>query len=285
MLTEGLRTTNGSRSLGDWAPDVDSGPGGAAARGRRDRGRQDEHARVGDAARHRARALRPGAQPVGPGADHRRLLRRQRRRRRGRHGRRWRTATTPAARSGSRRRAAASSGSSRPASACRSGPELAAFEGFGVDGVLTRTVRDTALALDVLAGDGPSTPLGPPLPHPSFAEAARLRAAPAADPALHDRAGRRRGRAGVRRRRPPRRRPARRRSGTRSTSGRPTGQDPEFAGHWMAAGAAMFQALDRALRRAGRPRSSTPQQMEPATRAVLDGAGHARGARTRRPRG
>jgi amidase len=53
------------------------------------------------------------------------------------------------------------------------GPELAEFAGFGTDGVLSRTVLDTALALDVLAANGPETRLGPPLPPVPFADAAR----------------------------------------------------------------------------------------------------------------
>jgi amidase len=54
------------------------------------------------------------------------------------------------------------------------GPELAEFAGFSTEGVLSRTVLDTALALDVLAAGGPETPLGPPLPPVPFADAAGI---------------------------------------------------------------------------------------------------------------
>jgi amidase len=53
------------------------------------------------------------------------------------------------------------------------GPELAEFEGFAGECVVSRTVGDTALALDVMAAGGPATPLGPPLPSVPFADAAR----------------------------------------------------------------------------------------------------------------
>ena len=63
----------------------------------------------------------------------------------------------------------------------------------------------------------------------------------------------------------------------------PDWEDPEFAGHWAAAGAAMFQALiarfgELAGARA-RPRADGARHPRAARRA-----GHARGARTRRPR-
>ena len=243
--------------------------GGAAARGRRDRRRQDQHARVGDAARHRARALRPGAQPVGPGADHRRLLGRQRRRGRGRHGRRSRTATTPAARSASRRPAAASSGSSRPASACRSAPSWPRSRASASTACSRARCATPRSRSTCSRATGPSTPLGPPLPPPPFAEAAAVAPHPLRIRLCTTRAGRRRGRARVRRRRPRARPPCSSRSGTRSTSGRPTGRTRSSPGTGWRRARAMFQAPDRALRRARRPRA----------RPRADGARHARAAR------
>ena len=148
------------------------------------------------------------------------------------------------------------------------GPELAAFEAFGVDGVLTRTVHDTALALDLLAGDGPSTPLGPPLPRPSFADASlqpphplRIRlctTAPGGEEvepecvaAAHHAAG------------------LLAALGHEVDEWAPDWQDPEFAGHWTAAGGAMFRALiERFGELAGAPLD--PARMEPATRAFLE---------------
>jgi amidase len=147
------------------------------------------------------------------------------------------------------------------------GPELQAFEGFGSDGVLTRSVFDTALALDVMAAGGPSTPLGPPLPHPSFADAAltpphtlriRLCTAPPGgeevEPecvaAAHHAAG------------------LLQSLGHEVDEWAPDWADPEFAGHWAAAGAAMFKAL---IARFGElaGHELDPGQMEPATRALL----------------
>ena len=267
VLTEGLRTANASRSLGDWAPDADSGPvarlraAGAIVVGKTNtpewgmrpvteserygpaRNPWDPELITGGSSGGSAAAVAAGMVPLAHGND--------------------------------------AGGSIRiPASCCGVvglkptrfrvplGPELAAFEGFGIDGVLTRTVRDTALALDVLAGEGPSTPLGPPLPHPSFAETAGLPAAPAADPAVHQRAGRRRGRAASASPPPTRAATLLVSLGHEVDEWTPDWEDPDFAGHWTAAGAAMFQAL---IARFGElaGRELDPEQMEPATRALL----------------
>jgi amidase len=171
VLTEGLRTANASRSLGDWAPDVDSAPvarlraAGAIVVGKTNtpewgmrpvteperygpaRNPHDPELITGGSSGGSAAAVAAGLVPIAHGND--------------------------------------AGGSLRiPASCCGVvglkptrfrvplGPELRAFEGFGTEGVLTRSVLDTALALDLLAGDGPSTPLGPPLPRPSFADSA-----------------------------------------------------------------------------------------------------------------
>jgi amidase len=147
------------------------------------------------------------------------------------------------------------------------GPELRAFEGFGTEGVLTRSIFDTALALDVLAGDGPSTPLGPPLPRPSFAEAAlmpphtlriRLCTSPPGgeqvDPecvaAAHHAAG------------------VLQELGHEVDEWEPDWHDPEFPEHWMRAGTAMMQALiGRFGELSGAPLD--PEQMEPPARELL----------------
>ena len=96
------------------------------------------------------------------------------------HGARSRTATTAAARSASPPPAAGSSGSSRRAGASRSRPTLG--DSFLVaDGVLTRTVAETAQLLDVLAGSEPGDATWAPPPAEPFARGRRARAGPAAD--------------------------------------------------------------------------------------------------------
>jgi amidase len=147
------------------------------------------------------------------------------------------------------------------------GPELAAFEAFGTETVLSRSVLDTALALDVLAGDGPSTPLGPPLPHPPFAEAAMLpphtlriricttppggeEIEPECVAAAHHVAG------------------LLESLGHEVEEWTPDWQDPAFPEHWMRAGAAMSRALiARFGELSGAPLD--PERMEPAARALL----------------
>jgi Asp-tRNA(Asn)/Glu-tRNA(Gln) amidotransferase A subunit family amidase len=147
------------------------------------------------------------------------------------------------------------------------GPELAAFEGFGSDGVLSRTVHDTALALDVLAAGGPSTPLGPPLPRAPFADAALLpppplriglcTAAPGGeevDPecvaAAHAAA---RLLASL---------------GHDVEEWAPDWEDEDFGQHWMGAGAAAFRALAARFEAlAGHPLDAA--LLEPATRQAL----------------
>ena len=225
VLTEGLRTANASRALGEWAPDVDSLPvarlraAGAIIVGKTNTPEWGmrpvtEPERYG-----------PARNPHDPALITGRLVGRQRRRggRRARRARarQRRRRLDPHPGVVLRRRRAQADPVPGPA---RAGAGRM-FEGFGVDGVLTRTVLDTALALDLLAGDGPSTPLGPPLPHPPFAEAAMLPPHP-----LRIRlcttppGGRRSSRSASRR--PSMRPGCCSRSGTRSTSGRPTGPIP-----------------------------------------------------------
>ena len=267
VLTEGLRTANASRSLGEWAPAVDSTP---VARLRA----------AGAIVVGKTNTPEWGARPVteperyGPALNpHDPSL------------------TTGGSSGGSAAAVAAglvalghgndAAGSIRiPASCCGVvglkptrfrvplGPELAAFEGFGVDGVLTRTVLDTALALDVLAGDGPSTPLGPPLPRPPFADGAltpplhplRIRlctTAPAGEEvepecvaAAHHAAG------------------VLAALGHEVEEWVPDWEDPDFAAHWGTVGAATFRALiERFGELSGAPLD--PELMEPPTRGLL----------------
>ena len=266
MLTEGLRTANASRSLEDWTPDVDSAPvarlraAGAIVVGKTNtaewgmrpvteperygpcRNPHDPELISGGSSGGSAAAVAAGLVPIAHGND--------------------------------------AGGSLRiPASCCGVvglkptrfrvplGPELQAFEGFGTEGVLTRSVYDTALALDILAGDGPSTPLGPPLPHPSFADAAltpphtlriRLCTAPPGgeevEPecvaAAHHAAG------------------LLQSLGHEVDEWAPDWADPGFQEHWDRAGAAMMRALiERFGELSGAPLD--PERMEPPARELL----------------
>jgi amidase len=172
VLTEGLRTTNGSNALPDFVPEVDSAP----VRKLREAG-----AIIVGKTNTPEFGMRPVTEPVRFGATRNP----------------WDTDRIPGGSSGGSAAAVAAGmlalahgsdagGSIRiPASCCGCvglkpsrfrvplGPELAEFAGFSGEGVLSRTVLDTALALDVLAAPGPETPLGPPLPPASFADAAR----------------------------------------------------------------------------------------------------------------
>jgi amidase len=266
VLTEGLRTANASRSLGDFTPTVDSAPvarlraAGAIVVGKTNtpewgmrpvteperygpaRNPHDPELITGGSSGGSAAAVAAGLVPLAHGND--------------------------------------AGGSVRiPASCCGVvglkpsrfrvplGPELGAFEPFSADTVLSRTVLDTALALDVLAGDGPSTPLGPPLPHPPFAEAAMLpphalrirlcttppggeEVEPECVAAAHHVAG------------------LLESLGHEVDEWTPDWHDPDFQRHWMTAGAAMFRALvARFGELSGAPLD--PELMEPATRAAL----------------
>jgi amidase len=276
VLTEGLRTTNASRSLGDWAPDVDSGlvarlrAAGAIVVGKTNtpewgmrpvteperygatRNPHDPRLIPGGSSGGSAAAVAAGLVPIAHGND--------------------------------------AGGSIRiPASCCGVvglkptrfrvplGPALQAFEGFGSDGVLTRSVVDTALALDIMAGDGPSTPLGPPLPHPSFADAAltpphtlRIRLCtvppggeevePECVAAAHHAAG------------------LLQSLGHEVDEWAPDWADPEFPEHWQRAGGAMMRALiERFGELSGAPLD--PELMEPPARELLSAPLTAEGTR------
>jgi amidase len=266
VLTEGLRTANASRSLGDFTPTVDSAPvarlraAGAIVVGKTNtpewgmrpvteperygpaRNPHDPALITGGSSGGSAAAVAAGLVPLAHGTD--------------------------------------AGGSIRiPASCCGVvglkptrfrvplGPELKAFEGFSTDGVLTHSVFDTALALDVMAGDGPSTPLGPPLPRPSFAESAltpphtlRIRLCtqapggeevePECIAAAHHAAG------------------LLQSLGHEVDEWVPDWTDPQFPEHWATAGNAMMRALiARFGELAGTPLD--PEQMEPPARALL----------------
>ena len=172
VLTEGLRTTNGSNAMGDFTPDVDSAP----VRKLREAG-----AIVVGKTNTPEFGMRPVTEPARFGATRNP----------------WDTDRIPGGSSGGSAAAVAAAmlalahgsdagGSIRiPASCCGTvglkpsrfrvplGPELADFSAFSTEGVLSRTVLDTGLALDVLCAGGPESPLGPPLPPTSFADAAR----------------------------------------------------------------------------------------------------------------
>ena len=265
-----MPTTNGSRSLGDWTPDVDSAPvarlraAGAIVVGKTNvpefgmrpvteperygpaRNPHDPSPVTGGSSGGSAAAVAAGLVALAHGND--------------------------------------AGGSIRiPASCCGVvglkptrfrvplGPELAAFESFGVDGVLSRTVLDTAIALDLLAGDGPSTPLGPPPPRPLVRGGRAPSAASAAHPPVHCRAGRGARRSRVRRGGPPRRRACWRRSVTRSTSGRPTG--PTRASPATGAPTGWRCSTRSSSASASWPAHALdPQQMEPAARTALAAA-------------
>ncbi len=263
VLTAGLRTTNGSRSLGDWTPDVDSAPvarlraGGAIVVGKTNTPEWGmrpvtEPERYGPTRNPHDPSLIPGGSSGG-------------------------SAAAVAAGLVALAHGNDAGGSIRiPASCCGVvglkptrlrvplGPELASFEAFGCDGVLTRTVLDTALALDLLAAEGPSRP---PLPHPPFADAARqpphpLRVrlcttAPGGEPvepecvaAAHHVAG------------------LLESLGHEVDEWAPDWSDPGFAKHWETAGGAMFQKLiARYGELSGAPLD--PQLMEPPVRPLL----------------
>ena len=267
VLTEGLRDDQRQPLARRLGAGRGLGPGGAAARRGGDRRRQDEHARVGRAAGHRARALRPGAQSARSAPDHGRLLGRQRRRGRGRPGRdrarqrrrrldpdpglllrRRRAQADPLpgpARAGAgrlrglrRRRRAHPHGARHRARARPAGRRRA------VDAA--RPAAAAALVRGRLAAA----------------------AAPAAGPPVHDRAGRGGGRARVRRRRPPRRRAARgARARGRRVGARLAG--PGVRGPLGGRRRRDVPRADGALRRALR-RTAGSARMEPATRAFLE---------------
>jgi amidase len=177
LLTEGLRTTHGSRAMGDYTPDVDSAP----VRALREAG-----AIVVGKTNTPEFGMRPVTEPAryGPTRNP------------------WEPALIPGGSSGGSGAAVAggmlaiahasdAGGSTRiPASCCGLvglkpsrlrvplGPELVEFEGFSAECVVSRTVLDTGLALDVMAGEGQFADATRSTPHPLHV---RVCVTPAAD--------------------------------------------------------------------------------------------------------
>ena len=193
--------------------------GAAPARGGRDRRRQDAAARAGDLRLHRVGDLGRHPQPLEPAAHPGRLQRRLAppRSRRG-WSRSPRPPTAPA-RSASPPPPAASSGSSRQRGRVSLAPDLEHWNGLSVYGCVSRTVLDTALWLDVVAGG--SRGAGGAARRPSGPSSSRRRRRPAscASPTRPRRRG-------PRRRRPsPTRRQGRGRRGRRAAAlARPRGR-------------------------------------------------------------
>jgi amidase len=172
-LTKGIRTTMGTRAMGDWVPSIDS----AVVRRLRDAG-----AIIVGKTNTPEMGLVPVTEPerFGPARNP------------------WDTSRTTGGSSGGSAAAVASGmvpiahandggGSIRiPASCCglvglkasrgriSLAPEFSEFAGgIAIDGVVSRTVQDTALALDVLAGYEPGDPYWAPDPSAPFVEAVR----------------------------------------------------------------------------------------------------------------
>ena len=168
----GMPFTMGSDLFGDFVPDHDA----YVVRRIRDAGfvivGKTNMPEFGILPGDRAAPLRPRPQPLGHRPHARAAPPAAPRPRWRRAWSRSRTAATAAARSASPRPAAAWSASSPAAAAISRGPDQG--DDFLVqDGVLTRTVAETAALLDVLAGyeTGDAT-WAPPPPEP-FAQAAR----------------------------------------------------------------------------------------------------------------
>ena len=208
--------------------------------------------------------LRRHAQPVGPVAHAGRLLRRLGRRGRRRAWCRSPTATTAAARSGSRPPAAGSSGSSPSAAASRWRPRLGGLF-LVVDGVLTaHGRRDRAASLDVLAGPELGDAYVGPAARPALRRPGADEPRRAADRG-HDEVADRRRRSTPRDRRPPRTPPSCcARSATRSWRPSRPGRDP-----------ALLRACSRPVRPRGLRRRSPSPAMLAGPRARRRGHGAA----------
>ena len=189
------------------------------------------------------------------------------------------TATTAAARCASRPRAAASSASSRAAGASRAGP-TSASPTSACEGVLTRTVTETAQLLDVLAGYEAGDATWAPRPAEPYATAIRRHPGRLRIAVSLDNSARRRGGRGVRARGARRGRAPVATSATRSSRRRRRCPRPDVAGG-LPPGLRPAVALGDHLRRADRgparratTTSSRSRGPWPTSRATLPSTGY-----------
>ena len=147
----GLRLTYGcslmEAHVGRLRPQRHAAPKGCGVH----RGGYDDAAGVRDPAGERGARVRPDAQPVGSRRARRAAPRAVRRRRWPAGWCRSRTATTAVARSAFQLRCCGLVGLKPQRGRISAAPELGESL-LGIDGMLTRTVADTAAILDVLAG-------------------------------------------------------------------------------------------------------------------------------------
>jgi amidase len=269
VLTEGVRTTHGSRAMGDWVPDRDS-PVVALLRA--------AGAIVVGKTNTPEFGLRPVTEPVrfGPTRNP------------------WNPELTAGGSSGGSAAAVAggmvalahgsdAAGSVRiPASCCGLvglkpsnrrvpvGPDYSDFADFACDGPLARTVLDAAVMLDVIGGGEPEDPrFGPLKPGTPFAEAARrppgrLHVRVCDRPPLEipvDQECRDAVRTGA---------ALLEQLGHEVEEGVPDWDDWEFSHHWATWGAVSWRAMfDRFGELRGRPLDL--EELEPATRELILG--------------
>ena len=182
--------------------------------------RPDQLPRVRLGQHHREQPVRGHPQPVGHRVHPGRLEWRGRRRGGARACSRRPTPATAVARSGSRRRAADWSGTSPAAAGWPTA--CPGWSGLSVEGVVTRTVADSAAILEVISGPDPLAWWSPPGQGAAVHRGGRGRPGPSADRRQHGVGPGRRGRPRVPGRRRPRRRAARVARPPRSCTSTPT---------------------------------------------------------------